>query len=76
MIELLKKSAFLAFTVIILSCAYPNPRLSADTIFLKNGRSIEGIVKNENGDNVEISVGFGTITCSLNEISKIEMPKY
>ncbi|MDD3904946.1 MAG: retropepsin-like aspartic protease [Candidatus Omnitrophica bacterium] len=44
----------------------------ADTIYFTNGGTIEGIVKSENADIIEIDVGFGTITCARNEIGSIE----
>ena len=68
----MKKSAFLIFTVILTSCLYPGQNLSADTIHLKNGGSIEGIIKSEDSNRIEINVGFGTITCSGNEVVSID----
>ncbi len=44
----------------------------ADTVYFKNGRSVEGIVKEEGADAVEISIGFGTITCNKDEVVRIE----
>lgn len=44
----------------------------ADTIYFKNGGTIEGIIKNEDAKSVEMGIGFGTITCSKDEIVKIE----
>jgi len=44
----------------------------ADTVYFKNGGSIEGIIKSEDAKNVEMDIGFGTITCAKQEIAKIE----
>ena len=44
----------------------------ADTIYFNNGGTIEGIIKSENADHVDIDIGFGTITCAKQEIMKIE----
>jgi len=46
--------------------------VNADTIYFKNGRSVEGIIKEETNKTVEIDMGFGTITCGRDEIAKIE----
>ena len=44
----------------------------ADTIRLKNGRDLEGLIRKERGDAVEIDVGNGTVVFHLNEIEQIE----
>lgn len=46
-------------------------KVQADTIFLKNGRSINGIIKNEDENSVELAVGFGTVSFQKKEIEKI-----
>lgn len=43
----------------------------ADTLYLKNGRSIEGLIKKETEEKVELDVGFGTITFRKMEIDRI-----
>jgi clan AA aspartic protease (TIGR02281 family) len=43
----------------------------ADTVYLKNGNSIEGLVKRESPEFVELDVGCGTIQLSQKEISSI-----
>ena len=43
----------------------------ADTIKLKNGRSIEGIIKEEGGESLELEVSSGLVKFSNNEISDI-----
>ncbi len=43
----------------------------ADTIYLKNGRTMDGIIKEENRAQVLLDVGFGTITITKDEIEKI-----
>ncbi len=44
----------------------------ADTIYLKNGRSIEGLVKKETESSVELDVGFGTVKFRKTEIDSID----
>ena len=46
--------------------------VDADTIYFNNGGTIEGIIKNEDASNVQMDIGFGTITCDKREIMKIE----
>jgi len=43
----------------------------ADTLYLKNGRSIEGIVIKETDSQVDLNVGFGTVTFEKTGISRI-----
>jgi len=44
----------------------------ADTIYLKNGHSVEGIVRSDSGSTVELEVGVAsTVTFLKNEIEKI-----
>ena len=43
----------------------------ADTINLKNGRSIEGLIRKEDEDNVVLDVGFGTVKFRKEEIRSI-----
>ena len=44
----------------------------ADTVYLKNGHSVEGIVKNDQGNTVELEVGVASSVAFLkNEIEKI-----
>ena len=45
--------------------------LSADTIYLKNGRSMKGFIKREDDGNIELDVGFGTVKFSQDEIKEI-----
>ncbi len=43
----------------------------ADTIYLKNGRSIEGLVKKEDADFVELEISFGSMKFSRKQIERI-----
>lgn len=47
-------------------------RLNADTVYLKNGRGIEGIIKNEDAGFVELEVAGGVVKFSRSEIDKIQ----
>lgn len=48
--------------------------LNADTLYLKNGRSIEGLIKNEDTDAniIELEVCAGTVKFKKSEIERIE----
>ncbi len=46
--------------------------LCADTISLKNGREIDGIIWNESEDSVELEVSSGSVTFKRSEIDKIK----
>jgi clan AA aspartic protease (TIGR02281 family) len=48
------------------------PESAADTVYLKNGRSIEGLIAKETEEKVELDVGFGTVTFRMGEIEKID----
>jgi len=43
----------------------------ADTIYLKNGNSVEGLIIKEDNQSVELDVGFGTIIFDRQEIESI-----
>lgn len=64
----MNRSLFLAIfsAILIISSAH------ADTLYLKNGRSLEGIITVEDKDSVELDIGFGTIAISKEEISDIK----
>ncbi len=44
----------------------------ADVIYLKNGRSIEGLIEKEKDDEVVLNVGFGTVKFHRDVIENIE----
>ena len=57
----------LAFLVVI------SGELRADTLYLKNGRSVEGIIKSENDDSIELEVcAAGSVKFKKSEIERIE----
>lgn len=43
----------------------------ADTLKLKNGRSVEGVIKKEDAENIELEVGSGTVKFLKSEIAEI-----
>jgi len=47
-------------------------RSNADTLYLKNGRSIEGLIKKEDADNVDLEISFGSMKFSKKQIERIE----
>ncbi len=44
----------------------------ADTVYLKNGRSIEGLIKSEDADSVQIDIGFGMVGFNKKDVERIE----
>ncbi|MFA6321246.1 MAG: retropepsin-like aspartic protease [Candidatus Omnitrophota bacterium] len=65
----MKNNIVLIASVIIFSAPVI---LHADTIYLNNGGSIEGVIKSEDSHGVQMDIGFGTITCGKNEIKNIK----
>jgi clan AA aspartic protease (TIGR02281 family) len=55
----------LMFTLAILGQA------RADILYFKNGRSIEGIIKSENENRIQLDIGVGTIGIKKNELKGI-----
>ena len=47
-------------------------RSNADTLYLKNGRSIEGLIKKEDADNVDLEISFGSMKFSKKQIERID----
>ena len=43
----------------------------ADTLYLKNGRNIEGLIKKEDADQVELEISFGSMKFSKKQIERI-----
>lgn len=48
-----------------------NGTVNADTIYLKNGRSIEGFIEKADDKSIDLEVGFGTIKIEKEQISII-----
>ncbi len=44
----------------------------ADTIYLRNGRAMEGVIRQENESGIKLEVGFGTVTVEREEILRVE----
>lgn len=44
----------------------------ADTLYLKNGRNIEGLIKSEDGEFVDLEIYFGAVKFRRDEIARIE----
>ncbi|MDD4953456.1 MAG: retropepsin-like aspartic protease [Candidatus Omnitrophica bacterium] len=62
----MKKIALVLFFSVFIGLAY------ADTLYLKNGRKITGVVKSENDRVVELEVCRGIVKFNKSEIEKIE----
>ena len=63
------------YFILLLFIFTPYINSSADTLYLKNGRSIDGIIKNEGDDIVELEVAGGSVKFRRSEVEKIEKAK-
>jgi predicted esterase len=45
--------------------------IKADTIYLKNGRSMEGLITREDEERVELDIGIGKVTFTRSDIERI-----
>ena len=60
-----------AVMVLVIGAVFPFQRGYADTLYLHNGRQVEGIIEREDKDKIELNVGFGTVTFRKDRITKI-----
>ncbi|MCX5704998.1 MAG: retropepsin-like aspartic protease [Candidatus Omnitrophica bacterium] len=44
----------------------------ADMVYLKNGRAMEGVIKSEDSQGIELEISIGTVKFQKSEISRIE----
>ena len=58
--------------ILVLTLFIFTAEAGADTVYLKNGRNIEGIVKKQDQETIELDVGFGTVKFRKSEILSIE----
>ena len=70
-IHLSSKCAFIFSGLVFLILFSFQLRASADTLYLKNGRSIEGLIKKEDADNVDLEISFGSMKFSKKQIERI-----
>jgi clan AA aspartic protease (TIGR02281 family) len=54
----------------------PTALIFADTLYLKNGRSIEGLIIKDTANQIDLNVGFGTVTFEKNAIERIDKSDY
>ena len=64
-----KCKMIILFFAIMLCAALP---ARADTINLKNGGSVDGIIEKEDDKAIEVNTGFGTVTFKKIQIKDIE----
>ena len=65
-------AALPSLVILIASLFTVNAESRADTVYLKNGGRIEGIIKNENKARILIDIGFGTATLDKRKIKTIK----
>lgn len=64
---MIKKVLLVTTTLLIAGTSW----LRADTIYLKNGRSIEGFIVEEKPESIQVYVGFGQVGLKRSEIESI-----
>ncbi len=64
--------AVLIFLVLFATGHLPFSSVLADTVVLKNGKKIEGIVNNQNPAKVTINIGLGTVAFDRDQVASIE----
>lgn len=47
----------------------------ADTLYLKNGRSLTGVIKSDDGNDVELDLGYGSVKFEKSQIERIYKAK-
>lgn len=68
----MKKNGLKITILILLFLAGFSIESFADKLYLKNGRSIEGLIKSEDGDSIELEVSGGLVKFTKSEIERIE----
>ena len=66
-----KKCSFIVSVLFFLSLFSFKFQATADTLYLKNGRSIAGLIKKEDADNVDLEISFGSMKFSKKQIDRI-----
>jgi clan AA aspartic protease (TIGR02281 family) len=66
-----KKYGFVFLVLALLVLFIFNLRANADTLYLKNGRNIKGLIKSEDAENVNLEVNSGTVKFSKKQIERI-----
>jgi len=71
-IHLSGKCAFILSALPLLVLFSFQLRANADILYLRNGRNIEGLVKKEDADQVELEISFGSMKFSQKQIERID----
>ncbi len=69
--EFKKYSFFILGLALFILLSY-NIYLQADTLYLKSGRSIEGLIKKEDAEMVDLNIGFGSMKFFKSDIESIQ----
>lgn len=67
--RIINKTTLVLAAVALFFCCSP---VFADTIYLRNGRGIQGLIKSETAEKIELEVGFGVVTFRRDEIFHID----
>jgi clan AA aspartic protease (TIGR02281 family) len=66
-IRIRRRRSFISVLVFLILCSFKLPA-NADSIYLKNGRKVEGIIKREDGQGVTLEVDSGVMRFPKNQI--------
>lgn len=66
---MIKKIVLVVFVLLVAEA----PLLKADTIYLKNGRTIEGFIVEDRPESIQVDVGFGKVGLKRSEIDSISL---
>lgn len=67
----MKMRKFRILTVIVALFLFFQLEANADTVYLKNGQSAEGLINKEDKDTLELELGYGTVIFKKSEIKNI-----
>jgi len=66
------KSVLTSLALILLLSSPLIPPSNADTVYLKNGRKIEGLIKSDNADSISLDIGMGVVGVRKSDIERID----
>jgi clan AA aspartic protease (TIGR02281 family) len=58
--------------IFFLMISFAASAINADTVYLKNGGIVEGVIEKEDEKKVELNTGFGSVTFQKQQIKRIE----
>lgn len=73
LVQIMKKSCRPSICAVLAAClVIPAGGTRGDRVYFKNGRSIEGIIREERDDAVVLGLGLGSMTIKREQIERVE----